>query len=104
AVSAYDVHRNMLGIESDRILLIAIMQLAYAFDANALLLQDMPPPLRVANVGHRVIPMTGLMDPIPGGERRPRRDTDGARRIGICKTHASRRQRVQVRSLDKWMP
>ncbi|MNL29086.1 hypothetical protein D3C87_1507580 [compost metagenome] len=94
----------MFRVETDRVFFVAIVQLADAFNVDALLLQHLAPALRITHVRHGVIPMPGLVHAMAGGERRARRHADRAGRVGVRKACATRGKRVQVWRLDERMP
>ena len=93
------VHGNDLLVEAGGVGRVFEVQLADRGNAVTLGLQAMPPALRLARIGARVVPTADLVHVAARGEARPGGNADRRIRVGARKPRARGRQAVDVRRL-----
>ena len=98
-----DVHRDMLAVETKRVFFAAIMQLADGFYLVAGSLQLVSPAVDAPVIGDRIVPISHPMGVVSGLKGRPRRNTDRAICVSVCKTRTTRGQRIEVWRFDQLM-
>ena len=96
ANAIFDVHRDMLFVETSRVFLHSIMQLPDGFDPDPCGLKVVAPTLDLAFIGDGIIPVACLMHITTRSEARPRGHTNRARCVRPVKSHALRRQAIQM--------
>src|SRR6266581_3075878 len=95
-----DVHGYLLFGKAVVFVWPAEMQLSDRDYAVAVLTQQVMPGGHRAVVGVGVVPEADLVNVLPDGEARARRDANGARGIGVGEDRAARREGVEARCLD----
>ena len=90
-------HRNLQPVEAGIIGRIAVVKLANGFDGNAGILKAVAPASRGSGVGRGVVPVSGLVDIATACQRRPRRNTDWRRCIGVGEPHRPSGKGIEIR-------